>query len=110
MRSRGFWSILLIIIAVAVMALEPGLLGALIGSMILVSMLFLWTIPGGRFFDRGEPPDPSVKRVSQTLLGLGLGLIVAVAALILLPGRFASFLLMAIGAGFIVWWLVQRRG
>ena len=89
--------------AVGAMLIERGIVGGLVGSFFLVVMLFLWVIPSGGFGRQAEKTDPTVVRVSRTVLGVGLGLFAAVAAALILPPQLFSWVIIVTGLILIVW-------
>ena len=107
MSKRSIFSIILILLAVGVMLIDRGIVGGLIGSFLLVVMLFLWVIPSNFLTPHDQEPDPAVKRASQTVLGIGLGLFVAVALALILPPQIFSWVIIAAGIMLIIWMFVR---
>ena len=108
MSQRVFWTIVLIAIAVITMLIERGLLGGLVGSFFIIVALTLWLVPGAAFGSSSQNDDPTVNRVSRTVLGVGLGLLAAAAAALLLPPQIFSWLVILIGVILIFWVFVQK--
>jgi hypothetical protein len=102
MSKRSLASIILVILAFIIMWIEKGIVGGMVGSFILVVMLFLWVFPDGILRNKPDS-DPSVKRASQTVLGIGLGLLAAVIAAIILPPQIFSWVIIAAGIALGAW-------
>lgn len=81
-----------------------GLQGAFIGSMFFVAALFLWTVPSWRR-QPNYKMDPMQRKVSETLLGVGLGMIGGLAAAVLLPPPWSWLVFAAVAVGLLVWQL-----
>ncbi|UCC51616.1 MAG: hypothetical protein JSV68_21325 [Anaerolineaceae bacterium] len=109
MLNRKTWSIILILLAGGVMLMERGVVGGLIGSILLVVMLFLWVVPSGAFSRDPQQQDPTVKRISQVVLGVGLGLFTAVGAALLLPPQLFSWVIIGVGIALIAWIFLRNR-
>jgi hypothetical protein len=103
--ARIIVSILLILAGVAAMFMIKGLAGAFIGSMIFVAALFLWTIPWAGLKRDKQALDPMQRRISSTLLGVGLGMIGGLAAALLLPPPYFWIVAGAVTVAVIVWWV-----
>jgi hypothetical protein len=106
--NRVFWTIILIALAVITMLIERGLLGGLVGSFFIIVALTLWIVPGAAFGSNSQNDDPTVNRVSRTVLGVGLGLLAAAAAALLLPPQIFSWLVILIGVILIFWVFIQK--
>jgi len=89
------------------MLIERGVIGGMVGSFFLVVMLFLWVVPGNVFARDSQESDPTVKRVSQAILGIGLGLFAAIAGALLLPPQIFSWVIIGAGIILIAWILLR---
>lgn len=98
-------TLLLILAGIATMYLIPGLAGAFIGSLVFVFALFLWVVPWTGFRRNKQQLDPTQKRISNTLLGIGLGMIGGLVAVILLPPTYFWLLAALITLAAIIWWI-----
>lgn len=109
MGKRWLVSAAMIVLAIVIVVTVEGVLGALIGSLFIIGMLFLWTVPGGVFGRQsaGEQ-DPLARKVTQALLGIGLGLIAASIAAFVLPPQMFSWLLIAVGLAIVAWIFLRR--
>lgn len=108
-RTKIIASIVLVGIGAAIMIWLSDLVGALAGSFFLIGALFLWTLPSPAA-ERGDGrQDPMQRRVSQTLLGAGLGMIGGLLAAILIPPPWFWLVMGAVGLLAAVWWL-RRQG
>lgn len=108
MSRRGIYSIILILLAIGVMLIERGIVGGLIGSMLLVIMLFLWVLPADVFEkdEETEKTGPTIPRSLLIFLGIGLGLAAAVIAAYVLPPQYFSYLLIFAGGIIILWFII----
>lgn len=107
MSKRLIWSIILIVLAIGAMLIERGIIGGIVGSFFLVVMLFLWVVPSRISTDNSGEKDPTVKRVSQTILGVGLGLFAAIAGALLLPPQIFSWVIIGVGILLLVWMVIR---
>jgi len=103
MSKRMIWSIILVLSAIGAMLIERGVSGGIVGSFFLVVMLFLWVVPGNVYTRDSQQPDPTAKRVSQAILGIGLGLFAAIAGALVLPPQIFSWVIIAVDIILIVW-------
>jgi len=103
--SRIIASILLVLAGIATIFLVRGLAGAFIGSMIFVAALFLWTIPWSGLRRSKQDLDPTQRRISNTLLGVGLGMIGGLAAAFLIPPPYFWVVAGAVVVAVIIWWV-----
>lgn len=108
MSKRLIFSIILILLAIGSALLIRGKLGETVASFFLIAMLFVWVFPAG-LFESGnrKKSDPAFRRVLQAFLGVGLGLLAAVTAALLLPPQIFSWVIMAVGLIMIVWIVVR---
>lgn len=109
MNIRILLSILLIAVAVGIFYFQDDLLGGLLGSLVLVLMLLMWIIPAEAFrrVRSGEPPDPSITRISRMTLGIGLGLIGAALVGLFAP-QWMDELLIGVGIVMLLWFVAVR--
>ncbi|MEZ4518697.1 MAG: hypothetical protein R3C44_18405 [Chloroflexota bacterium] len=106
-RTKIIGSVILIGAGIGVMYVISGLPGALIGSLFLIGALFLWTLPPPAAERGSGRQDPMQRRVSGTLLGIGLGMIGGLAAAIFIPPPWLWLVLGAILLTAMVWWFRQ---
>lgn len=107
MSKRLIFSIILILLAIGSALLMRGKLGETVASFFLIAMLFVWVFPAGLFESSRKKSDPAFRRVLQAILGVGLGLLAAVTAALLLPPQIFSWVIMAVGLIMIVWIVVR---
>ena len=107
MSKRMIFSIILIVLAIGAMLIERGIIGGIVGSIFLVVMLFLWVMPSKVSTGSSQEADPTVKRVSQTILGIGLGLFAAIAGVLFLPPQIFSWVIIAVGLILILWIFIR---
>ena len=111
MSKRVIWSIILIVLAVSVMLLNRSMFGGLVGTFFLLAMLLMWSIPSNPANSSRQNKGPGMKRISQAVLGIGLGLFASITAVLVLPPQFFPWVIMAVGIGLIIWiFMSSRRG
>jgi uncharacterized membrane protein YfcA len=103
-RTKIIGSIVLVGVGAAIMLFLSDLVGALLGSLFLVGALFLWTMPPPASERGSGRTDPMQRRVSQTLLGVGLGMIGGLLAAILIPPPWFWLVMGAFVVTIGVWW------
>jgi hypothetical protein len=107
LNPRVIASIALVGLGIGVMYWIEGLSGMLVGSFFFIAALSLWTLPSG-IFHRGQGRlDPSQQRISNVLLGTGLGLLGGVVAAVLLPPQWFLVLSLVVVIVVGVWWFRQ---
>lgn len=104
-RTKIIGSILLVGVGAGIMLGLSDLVGALIGSLFLIGALFLWTLPPPAAEQGSGRQDPMQRRVSQTLLGVGLGMIGGLLAAVLIPPPWFWLVIGAITLTVFIWWL-----
>ena len=110
MSKRAIWSIILILLAVTVMLLNRGVIGGLVGTFFLLAMLLMWSIPSNpSTSSHGQNKGPGMKRISQAVLGIGLGLCASITAVLVLPPQLFPWVIMAVGIGLIIWIVMSSR-
>jgi hypothetical protein len=109
MANRWIWTAVLLGLAVATMLLERGILGGLLGSLFIIFALALWVFPGPLSGSNSETTDPTTNRVSRTVLGVGLGLLAAAAAALLLPPQLFSWAIIGVGILLIIYLVMERH-
>jgi hypothetical protein len=107
LNLRVLASVALVGLGIGVMYWIDGLTGLLVGSLFFVAALSLWTLPSSVFHRNQGRLDPSQQRISNVLLGAGLGLLGGVVAAVLLPPQWfwVASLIIVIAVG--VWWFRQ---
>lgn len=107
MKIRLLITLIMLGIAIAVMnwLAEPfgGLMAAVVGSLIFVLSLSIWTLPAGSF-ERGQSIDPFQRRMIGSFLGIGLGMLGGLAVAALVPRPFNWFVLGGVVLGLAIWW------
>lgn len=106
-RIKIIASIVLVGVGIGVMYAIGDLPGALIGSLFLIGALFLWTLPPGGLQRGSGRQDPMQRRVSNTLLGIGLGMIGGLLAAVLIPPPWFWLVMGAILITVLIWWFRQ---
>ncbi len=109
MSKRVIWSIIFIMLAAAVMLLNRSMIGGLVGTFFLLATLLLWTIPSNALSSGKQRKGPGMKRISQAILGIGLGLFASITAVLVLPPQFFPWVIMAVGIGLIIWIVMSSR-
>ena len=110
MSKRVIWSIILVVLAAVVMLLVRNMIGGLVGTFFLLAILLVWTIPSNpNNSSHGQKKGPGMKRVSQAVLGIGLGLFASITAVLVLPPQLFPWVIMAVGIGLIIWILISSR-
>ncbi len=109
MSKRLIWSIILIVIAVAAVLLERGMVGGLIGAFLFVVMLLLWAIPSYPTVQSKSNKGPGWKRLTLAFLATGLGILASVVAVLILPPQVFPWVIMAVGIGVIIWLFWPKR-
>jgi hypothetical protein len=111
MSKRVIWSIIFIMLAAAVMLLNRSVIGGLVGTFFLLAILLVWTIPSNALTSGRQIKGPGMKRISQAILGIGLGLFASITAVLVLPPQLFPWVIMAVGIGLIIWiFMSSRRG
>lgn len=106
-NTRVIASIALVALGIGVMYWIEGLSGVLVGSFFFIAALSLWTLPSGAFHREQGRLDPSQQRVSNVLLGAGLGLLGGVVAAVLLPPQWFLVMSAVVAVVVGVWWFRQ---
>lgn len=109
MSKRLIASILLFFLGIAVVVIERGPIAGLLGPFFIVLALLLWVIPAKAFEGNPFKSDTLGNPIVLTVLGVGFGLIAAVAAANLLPPPVFSWLLILVGVILIVWLFIRSR-
>lgn len=107
MNLRVIASVVLVAVGIGVMYAIDGLLGLFLGSLVFVAALALWTLPSNIFHRNQNRLDPRQERMSNVLLGAGIGMIAGVVAAILLPPPWFWVAAVGILAVFAIWWFRQ---
>jgi hypothetical protein len=107
MLIRIFITLIMIGISIAVMywLSEPfgGLVAVMVGSLIFILGLSVWTLPAGTF-ERGHPTDPLQRRLIGAFLGVGLGMLGGMLVAALVPRPFNWLVLGAVALTLTIWW------
>lgn len=107
MNIRVLASIILVLAGIAVMYAVDSLLGLFLGSLVFVAALALWTLPANIFHKNQNRPDPRQQRISNVMLGTGIGMIAGLGAAILLPPPWFWVVSLGMLVAFGVWWFRQ---
>ena len=109
MSKRLIWSILLVVLGIAIVVIERGPIGGTLGPFFIVLALVLWVIPQNTITGNSQKSAPRVHPIPLIVLGSGLGLLIAAAAAYWLPPQICSWLRILMGVALIVWLLLRRR-
>lgn len=108
MSKRLIWSLLLVILGIAIVFIERGPIGGTLGPFFIVLALVLWVIPQNTITGNPQQDNSKINPISLIVLGSGLGLLIAAAAAYWLPPQIFSWLLILIGVALIIWLLFRR--
>jgi hypothetical protein len=107
MSIRIVLTLLIIGVGVVVMYwLQPifgGLTAAMIGSLVFIFALAIWTLPASTF-QRGNRMDPTQRRVVGAFLGIGLGMLGGLAVAVLVPRPFNWVVLGIVAVAVTIWY------
>jgi len=109
MTKRVIWSIILIVLAFGIMLLNRSMIGGLVGTFFLLTMLLVWAIPSNPSPGNRQNQGPGMKRSSMAILGIGLGLFASITAVLVLPPQVFPWVMMAVGIGLIIWFIMSQR-
>ena len=109
MSKRVIWSFILIILAIVVMLLVRNMIGSLVATFFMVAMLLVWAIPANSATSGRQRKGPGKKRIAQAVLGIGLGLLASITAVLVLPPQAFPWVIMAVGIGIIIWIYMSQR-
>lgn len=80
-----------------------GLTAVLIGSLLFIFSLSIWTLPASTF-ERGHRMDPAQRRLAGAFLGIGLGMFGGLAVAALVPRPFNWIVLDITTVAVTVWY------
>lgn len=110
MNVRVVLTLIIVGAGIAIMYwLQPtigGLAAALIGSLVFLFALALWTLPAGTF-QRGQRMDPTQRRLVGAFLGIGLGMVGGLLVASFVPRPFNWIVLAVAGIVVLVWYYRQ---
>ena len=109
MSKRVIWSIVLITLAIGVMLIAGGMIGGLVSTFFLLMMLLVWAIPSNPNSTSQTNKGPGWKRLALAVLGIGLGLLASITAVLVLPPQLFPWVIMAAGIGLIIWFIMSLR-
>ena len=109
MKFRWLWTIILLIVAFGVLFFNRSLAGLLVGAVCLVILLFIWAHPRKTTTDDTHKREKPAAGMTRSLLGLGLGLLAAMAAILLLPPQAFLWVSIIVGIALIAWFVIQFR-
>jgi hypothetical protein len=109
MSKRLIWSIILVVLGIAIAFIERGPIGGLLGPFFIVVALLLWVVPEGTL--AGNPLRSTIweNPIVLTIVGVGIGLLAATAGAYFLPAKIFSWLLILVGITLAGWLLLRRR-
>lgn len=109
MSKPWLWTMLLLGVAAALVFIERSIFGWILAVFVLALLLVLWLVPRRASIRSAHDPDSVMVQMSQGLLGLGLGIVAALLAALLVPPQYFSWLLILVGVGITVWFFWSRR-
>lgn len=103
------WTIILLGIAAAIVYVERSIFGWILAAFVLALILILWLVPRRASIRAAHDPDSVMVQLSQSLVGLILGIVGSLLAALLLPREYFSWLLILIGLILFAWLFWSRR-
>jgi hypothetical protein len=107
LNLRVLASLALVGLGIGVMYWIGDIPGLLIGSLFFIAALSLWTLPSSVFHRNQGRLDRSQQRISNVLLGVGVGMLGGLASAIFLPPPWFWVASLAIVIAVGVWWFRQ---
>ncbi len=109
LQHKGKIGLVLLGIAIISALVIPGLPGALVATLFMIMALSLYTIPDPTRLGEGSGrTDPQAKRIADTMMGIGLGLMGSV-LLIFLPRQFSWVVIGIVAVAALVYWLRLKK-
>jgi hypothetical protein len=109
MQHRGKIALVLLGFAIVSSLAVPGLPGALVASMFMIMALALYTIPNPTHRQEGSGrTDPQAKRIADTMMGIGLGLIGSI-VFIFLPRDLSWLLIGVVAVTAVIYWIRLKK-
>ena len=109
MSKRVIWSLILIFLAIVVMLANRSMIGGLVGTFFLLVMLLVWAIPSNSSTSGRKNNGLGWKQIAQAVLGIALGLLASITAVLVLPPQAFPWVIMAVGIGLIIWVFMSQR-
>lgn len=109
MSKRLIWSIVLVLLGIAIVFIERGPIGGLLGPFFIVVALLLWVVPEGTLAGNPLHSDIWSNPIVLTIVGVGFGLLAATVGAFYLPPKIFSWLLILVGVVLAAWLLLRRR-
>lgn len=109
MSKPWLWTLLLLGVAGLILYLERGIFGWVLAVFVLALILLLWVLPRRAAIRAAHDPDSVMVQLSQSLLGLILGIVASLLAALLLPPQYFSWLLILVGVILFGWLIWSRR-
>lgn len=110
---RGRWTIVFIGFGITAFFFLPDLAAVVVGPIFFLAALALWVIPLYRPNQETEGPtgdDRLIKVIANTMLGLGLGFLAAIAFFFAPPDWFGIMIGagVAVIVGYLIWFWRMR--
>jgi len=109
MSKPWLWTIVLLSISGAILFVERSIFGWMLAVFVLALILLLWIVPRRASIRAAHDPDSVMVQMSQSLLGLLLGIGGALLAGMFLPQQYFSWLLILVGLVLFGWLIWSRR-
>ena len=110
MQHKGKIALVLLGIAIVTALVIPGLPGAMVATLFIIMALALYTIPDPQKRQTGSGrTDPQAKRIADTMMGIGLGLIASI-LFIFIPREWSWVLIGLVSIAIVVYVIRMRRG
>ncbi len=104
LQHKGKFGLVLLGIAIVTALAIPGLPGAMLATLFIMA-LALYTIPDPTRRREGSGrTDPQAKRIADTMMGIGLGLLGSV-LLVFLPRQLSWVLIGIVAVAAVVYWI-----
>ena len=109
LQHKGKFGLVLLGIAIVTALAIPGLPGAMLATLFIIMALALYTIPDPtRRMEGSGRTDPQAKRIADTMMGIGLGLLGSV-LLVFLPRQLSWVLIGIVAVAAVVYWIRLKR-
>lgn len=109
LQHKGKFALVLLAVAVVSALVVPGLPGAMVATLFIIMALALYAIPDPTRRQEGSGRvDPQAKRIADTMMGIGLGLIGSV-LLVFLPRELSWLLIGVVAVTAVIYWLRLKK-
>lgn len=109
MPKPWLWTLLLLGLAGLTLLLVEGVTGWVLAVFILALILILWVVPRRSAIRAAHDPDSVMVQMSQSLVGMIIGIGGALLAALLVPQEYYSWLLILVGLIIFGWLIWSRR-